>query len=1256
MWFGTEEGLCRDNGYNIKVYRPSDSGIAGVAGARVSSICEHTADEIWFGTQKGVYSVSKRTRKVSIVDPEVLGNMEIICLKSSSDGSTWVSTVAGIMRYDSNGVLKKEYRPSYKGTPATGMKFYEDSHKTLWMIVRDGGICRYDKISDEWQEYPWPYKEPAFCMVEERNSGCLYVGTWLRGIVRFNPESEDKDSMFANVTQVMKNDERQGAIIALEQDDHKGLIWAATMRGLDVFEVSDDGGLKPVEVLQRRLPMYQMVTDLKKDSDGSIWVAGYNIPSFVVSPVSRVKSIQLPEVTRQSGHIATISSVCHDSSDPSLLWVFQVRHRLYLYDMEKGIAISDVENLFEDTNNNIGNITQLSIASKGGVWAVCHSPEMIYRLESAGGKIAVSEQVMLPADAGVIQCIYDAKNGTTYIGAGGGLLAYDGERTYWVERGNRINAVSGHGSELYVIRSIPWKGGSEVAVYRGNSLEKVVSMKYDLTSIAVSGTGGVVWVGDSRGEVLKLGKDSRYSSLSRISEYVPSGSVQSLLQDSCGNLWIQTEQHLTEVDLLGKRITCFDAGDPAIGLFNFFAGSSTILPSGELLFGGTGGLCKFSIGGNAPVGRSKKLTVTDITVDGEPAELPADGASLDLPADCQSVSIEFAIPDPFNASRMVYAYRLDGDGEWIQLPQGYNVVHLSRLPKGEHDFEVRRVVWGESDSSASEIHLKIVRQPKIYETWWFLCFVIIIFIIAGILLFRRWGRRKAEHESRKMEEKLIRLKFNFFTNITHELRTPLSLILTPLDSLINKEQNPDSKIELEGIRRNAEDLMSLINRILNFRRLEVGGEKLNATRGNLVEFVNQVADNFTTLASKKGIKFSVSFSCTTLMADFDAEKFKIILNNLLGNAFKFTERGGAVQLSLDTMFDNDGTKAVLKISDNGKGIPRNHIPHILEAFYQVGDSVAADGTAGSGIGLYLVKEYVDMHGGKINIRSKENSGTEIVVTLPLGAEVPVGESEPEQELFSRNPDRQLILVIEDNDEFRAFLRRELGNKYDVIEASDGDSGLKLVHKHYPDLIVSDVMMPRMSGFELCRKVKTDPAVCDIPVILLTARIDEASRMEGFENKADSYITKPFKLEMLFNRIEHLTESRRHRQNEFRKEPETSPEKLELNPLDEALLQKVIACVTENIDNSGYSIADLSSDMNMSRMNLYRKIMAITGQSPTDFVRTLRLKYAAKMLLEGTHSIVEIADATGFSSPSYFTRIFKSHFGKTPSQYADGLYR
>lgn len=1259
IWIGTEDGLCRNNGYNIKVYRPSDCETDPSPDSRINAVCEHSPGEIWFGTPSGLYSVSKSSRRVRSVDSKNLKDRNIDCICKTSDGSTWVGVAASVMRYGSDGSLKSIYAIRWHNSPAQARKLCQDSRNNLWMTVSGGGICRFNENTDKWEEYPWPFREDACCLVEERNSGTLYIGTWLKGIVRFNPNPADGEEMFISATEPIQKDERQDAIISLEQDDSNGYIWAATMCGLNAFRIMPDGRLSRIEVPAEKLPPYQMITDIMKDRDGLIWVAGYNVPSFVVFPATRFSNYPLPEVSRQSGHISTISSVCHDSSDPSLLWVFQERHRLYLYDTRKNRAVSEIRTLFEKTNNNLGNISHLVAVrgkDRGGVWALSHSPEMVCRLSYDNGSIYVAEKIPLPEKPGTLNTVSDCGNGTVAIGSSEGLYLYSGGRLTITGKGYSVEEITGRGSELYALCHIPRSGNRFIAEISGNSFRKIVDVPSGTTSVTPDRKReNVFWTGDNRGEICKIvpGKNPRL--LSRHSDYFPSGSIQSLFTDSCGKLWVQTEQNLTEISFSDQQLNRYKAADAEINLFNFFPHSNCILPTGEVIFGGTGGLCRCKSSGTRIPSREKKLIITEITVDEEPVDIPQANGTLTIPGDCQSVNIEFAIPDCFNASRTVYAYRLnDGkDSEWIRLPAGYNVVHLAHLPKGVHNFEVKRISWDDMNREAAITPLRIFREPKFYESAWFVSFMTILVFICGFLLFRAWGRYKARVANRKMEEELIRLKFNFFTNITHELRTPLSLIITPLDTLINREENPQSRIELENIQRNAEDLLSLINRILNFRKLEVGSERFNPGHGNIVEFAEQVASNFSSLASKKGIDFRFSSYCDTLMTSFDADKLKIIINNLLGNALKFTDTGGTVRFILEKTQVEEKNFLILKFTDTGRGIAQNNIPHVLDAFYQEGGSVAADGTAGSGIGLYLVKKYVEMHGGTISIKSKQTVGTEIAVSIPLGEAKNEEDRDngPEVE-FIRDSRKKLVLITEDNEEFRSFLYRELSLEYDVIEAADGEQGLRMARKHFPDVIVSDVMMPKVNGFTFCREIKSDPVVCDIPFILLTARIDDTSRMEGFESKADSYLTKPFKLEMLFNRINYLIESRARRQSEYMTEPDASAEKLRLNPLDEQMIEKVIECVNRNLDNSEYSIAELSSDMNMSRMNLYRKIMSVTGQTPTEFVRTLRLKKAAAMLVEGKYSVVEIADATGFSSPSYFARIFKAQFGMTPSQYAD----
>ncbi len=430
----------------------------------------------------------------------------------------------------------------------------------------------------------------------------------------------------------------------------------------------------------------------------------------------------------------------------------------------------------------------------------------------------------------------------------------------------------------------------------------------------------------------------------------------------------------------------------------------------------------------------------------------------------------------------------------------------------------------------------------------------------------------------------------------------------------------------------------------------MGGEKLNLSKGDAVGFAKSIFEEFKPLAAARQIDFSFCNHCDSLYMDFDIIKLRIIVNNLLSNAFKFTQAGDSIVLDISKESSDGSEVAVIKVTDTGIGIDPSKQAHIFDRFYQAEEN--ASSTAVSGIGIHLVEEYTKMRSGMIELKSVPGNGTTFTVRLPVINVAPAPEKEVAAEASDVADGRKKILIVEDNDEFREFMNTELSDLYTIIDAPDAFEGMRLATGEHPDIIISDVMMPGRDGYEFCRLIKNDVATSDIPVILLTARSDYSAELTAYENHADAFVQKPFNLQMLINRIENLISRRNQQHLEFRKEPESDFTKLDLTPIDRALLDKIKECVDRNLTNSDYSVAELSNDVNMSRMNLYRKLQNITGQTPSDFIKTIRLKKAAKMLLENNTTIVEVAYAVGYSSPSYFTRSFKSEFGVTPKQYLE----
>ena len=502
------------------------------------------------------------------------------------------------------------------------------------------------------------------------------------------------------------------------------------------------------------------------------------------------------------------------------------------------------------------------------------------------------------------------------------------------------------------------------------------------------------------------------------------------------------------------------------------------------------------------------------------------------------------------------------------------------------------------------------------------------------------------------------MKYRFFTNISHELRTPLTLIIAPLEYLLKKEENPDTRKQLKTIDRNAHNLLSLVNQLLDFRRIEMKGETLALETFNLKDMLSRIYESFLPMSEEKNIRFDFHCHPETFLVTADSPKIEKVVNNLLSNAFKFTPQGGHVTLKAYPEPSDGREMAVIQVEDDGIGIPAEEQTHIFERFHQASSH---KGNTGSGIGLNVAKEYVQMHHGKINVSSSPGKGSCFTVRIPVGnishVPSPLLPTAPQQGNPMDNPPLPVdytvlpkILLVEDNNDFRHYLQEELRRHFVVFEASDGEEGEAVALQQKPDIIITDLMMPKMDGIELCKRIKHNIDVSHIPIILLTASASMENEERGYKEGADAYMTKPFKWEILTARIHNLLAQRRQQQNEFKQNAEAEAKDVTISPADEDFLNKALRFVEKNMDNSEYSVDELSDDMAMSRATLFRKMRSVIGMSPTDFIRNTRLKRAAQLITEGRLSVTEIAYSVGYSSPGHFTKSFKKEFGVLPTQY------
>ena len=822
------------------------------------------------------------------------------------------------------------------------------------------------------------------------------------------------------------------------------------------------------------------------------------------------------------------------------------------------------------------------------------------------------------------------------------------------------------------------------ATNKGLIMNNQLKLKAVCKALAID-KQGCVWVGTSNGVHVfdaHRGKAYQYGK----GEGMANEMIQDLVVDKLGDIWATTANGLCRFrrTLSSEQpfaLTMFDSQNK-LGDAKFLPRTAASMADGKLLFGSSTGFYIVD-----------PIQVKDMEYTGHPVfisllvnnqEVVAgkeyDGRvilpfalsttkKIVLEHDENFITVHFSGLNFDMPHHTYYKYRLQGvNNDWIVIsPQdGIGRANYTDLSPGTYKLEVYSAgldkVWSKQSAT-----LEIEVLAPLWATWWakllysLAFFALIIFVV-------RWkieqNRKRMENEKYK---ELEEMKYRFFTNISHEFRTLLTLIITPIGSILKRTTDGETRHQLNDVSRNAGDLLQLVNQLLDFRKMEMNGEHLNLTSGNLNEFIQYTTMKFMPLAEQKNIRLAFEDKTEGLFMYFDKDKVGKILTNLLSNAFKFTKAGGSVCVSLEKCILDSRRCAHIIVEDTGCGIPKEEQGHVFERFYRT-EQDSSSQQIGSGIGLNMVYEYIQLHEGKVSLESEEGKGSRFIVDIPADLKREVQQEASEENRIaspvmadvvdgavgvqtSRKIEKT-VLVVEDNEDFSHFLSQELGRIYNkVLTAKDGIEGAMMAEAENPDIIVSDVMMPRMSGTDMCRRIRENIETSHIPIILLTAWSTDEGRAAGYKAGADAYIAKPFDMEVLLTRISNLLEKQEKRQRDFSHSISLDPKTVTDSSPDEDFLKEVIACIEKNIDNSEYTIDSLSTDIVMSRMSLYRKMKSLTGQTPADFIRMVRLKTAAKLLKEEKCTVSEACYRTGFASPQNFSKHFKEMFGVLPSQYS-----
>ncbi|MBN2365375.1 MAG: response regulator [Calditrichaeota bacterium] len=1112
------------------------------------------------------------------------------------------------------------------------------------------------------------------------NNGNWIIGLYGHGINIFDRESEE---FYRYENEIQKN------VISLIFDDTYEIIWiGGTGEGL----VKAYEPRKKIKVHQNEQNSNSLnnnsVTTIYEDSKGTLWISTFTggLNKFDRS-------------TQKFSHYT------HDPGDPET------------------ILTNEVATVCEDSLNN------LFVCTTSGLDYFETGEERFSR------KYPLSMLQWMANDP-------INKDKILWLGsAGSGLYEYNlntGKATPYLNSPNSPHSISDN-YITYVFSevkdSIPmiWVGTEYGGLNQINLSSKKIkyfqhqqnnpkSISNNAIKIIYRDNSGTLWIGTRVGLNKYLEKDNSFVRYHK-QDGLPDEIIVSIQEDNDGNLWLGTTRGICRFDPKGETFLTLTTED-GLPSNEFVWTSSCKTHSGELIFGSYNGFCIFHPDSFRYNKIKPPVYLTDFQLfhksvqPGENSPLKKSITFADeitLHHNQNIFSLEFSALNYIKPNKNIYMYKMEGiDPNWVYTDAFNRQATYTNLDPGEYVFKVKGSnndgVWNEEGTS-----IKVIILPPWWQTSWaYTVYILLIGLTIAVTWRAQLRRLRMKHQleikhlqAEKLQE-IDRAKSRFFANISHEFRTPLTLLLGPLEKMLSWTTDEKSRENLNVMQRSAYRLHRLIDQLLDLSKLEAGKMKLQAQELELSEFLKPLVYNFTSWAESKKIELKFIPPSDPVRVYVDPEMMEKVVNNLLSNALKFTPSGGRIEVSVFNPpvsplpsghrtgmhkggnKGGSGKKIVIRVSDTGPGISPDKLNRIFDRFYQTDDSISRI-HEGTGIGLALTKELVELHHGTIDVQSEVGQGSVFTIQLPLGKEHLKGEEIADQEIREKkipgkqtvdvkaeetvsavrseerdrvsvdtarsgnseqDEDKKLpgVLIVEDNTDMQKYIKDYLEEDYRIITALDGKEGFEKAIKGNMDLIISDVMMPVMDGFDFCKKLKSDQRTSHIPVILLTAKADMESKLEGLELGADDYISKPFEVKELQVRVKNLIMHRRKLKDKFDRDPESLPGVLAISSLDRQFLKKVVNCLQEHLDDPAFSAEEFSKSVGMSRSQFYRKLHALTGHSVSSFVRLYRLKQAARLLRKHSGNISQIAYEVGFNNLSYFSHCFQKQFGELPSQY------
>ncbi|MFY0654580.1 MAG: response regulator [Cyclobacteriaceae bacterium] len=1312
-------------------YKPDDIDPIDIRNQDVQTFCSDSLGNIWIGTTEGLYYYEKEKNQFRQYNPEF--KKPVIGLFIDNIGNTWVGTGSGLNYDDGFGLYLIDSSTGemhlIKGGNAKCSYFLQDSKGRIWMGTNQGlgkvddyapGVSplsqtRFVTYSYATGSISDTHRAQIISLLESSN-GDIWFGTHL-GIGRAQKSTDNSIRLeYYEDDERFMNSNGQNSFPHLIEDV-EGRIWTMGRNagtGLSVYDESSN--TFRTKILQ---------SNFEHGAGGNIGLTlGKNNILWAGTEHEGLIKIDL-----EQKKFTTFNYDRLNPNSPGSNHIFGftqgINGHIYI-GTAKGVTEYDpMQNNFKryDLSNSSINsdiVFSTLVDSKGSLW-LGHSPNQVSKINPNTWKNDAYKYIMGTDTTGFfawsVSDILEDSEGHIWIGSHsqGIWEVFGGPKDY-----TRHNVTLNEKEHKVAIEKLfydendrLWIGTSYGLFFFNRNTNRIEPFEIEENGkpfrdgiFSILKDQDLIWLGTQSAGLVKI--DLSKQTLSRYNKgtALDGKSIRSIIKHK-NDLWMGSNYGLIKFNINNQSTQIYLKEDGLLG--NEFSKNSYLVSAdGTFYFGGTAGFVKFKpdeIKDNtfevAPQITNVKLFNQNVGVGdtiNDQVVLPKDlGAleSLTLNHKNNIISFEFASMHLIAPTKNKYAYMLEGlEEDWNYVDADRRIAAYTSLPSGEYKFKVRATnndgLWSEQIAS-----MNIVILPPWWDTPAFKLVVLILLFALTYFLYvlrvqsirqsnkelERLVDEKMEDLKRQNEEiqamadqlhEVDQSKIKFFMNVSHEFRTPLTLILGPVANLLKSHRLKLEDIEnAKLIERNGHRLLRLTNQLLDSSDLERDALKLKVAHGDIVDYIGQIVHAFDFRADSLNINYEFSTNIQTQKGWFDGDKLEKILYNLISNAIKFTGENGRVGVNLTVQND----ELVVNVEDDGIGMSQDDLERIFERYFQIDDM--SQRRTGTGIGLNFAKKLALKHKGDLKVSSELGKGSTFTLTLPIGeasymdsemvkSQVDVSERiDHIQKLFSYDPiiepdpmtvNRELpiVLLVEDSVDMRAYIKNNLQAEFAVFEAHDGGQGLKMAKKIMPDLIVSDVMMPVMDGLEFCSKVKEDESMGHIPVILLTAKIDEEGKIDGYTIGADEYLTKPIDIALLKVRIENLIRTRASLRDSFSSGLDLLPDNLNIDRADEPFLNKAIRIVEDNLSNPDLSLREFVDELGISKSQLYNRINKLTGQSLNIFIRTVRLKVAAKMIAERDLTFAEIAYKVGFSDANYFSKCFKKQYAQSPRAYQESL--